>query len=275
MVLPTTKVASSKSVLDDKAFKESSNDSNFDVDMYLNDEEYNGDNVVLPQTPSEEVNSNHGFLGVYSEGGIPYVVTLPYESRSLCISVEIHDIPLQGRSSFARCLIEIKDDDVLKEIITMDILLLDGSGFSKETVRVKYEKKNGKSGCNSNSTNRNGVNISGQLVKSNVKYVPKAAVNVPKTRASNVVNTSKTGSSNAPTIMKNKPPKASVLPASSSGSPNGMNGGITLNIPASNPYVALNEESEEDVENVFDKSINLLSSAKTRTCTSTYTVSDG
>ncbi|GJZ12327.1 hypothetical protein Tco_0547557 [Tanacetum coccineum] len=68
-----------------------------------------------------------------------------------------------GRSSFARCLIEVKADDVLKESITMGIPLTDGSGFSKETVRVECgnhlitmvnRKKNGKTGSNSNSTNQ-------------------------------------------------------------------------------------------------------------------------
>ncbi|GKB83755.1 zinc knuckle CX2CX4HX4C containing protein [Tanacetum coccineum] len=46
-----------------------------------------------------------------------------------------------GRSSFARCLIEVKVDAPMKESITMGIPLLEGSGFSKETVRVEYEWK--------------------------------------------------------------------------------------------------------------------------------------
>ncbi|GJZ91032.1 hypothetical protein Tco_0662959 [Tanacetum coccineum] len=50
MVLPKNQGSSPKSVLDDKAFE----DSNFDVDLYLNAEEANGDNVVVPQTPNEE-----------------------------------------------------------------------------------------------------------------------------------------------------------------------------------------------------------------------------
>ncbi|GJZ06676.1 hypothetical protein Tco_0540469 [Tanacetum coccineum] len=209
-----------------------------------------------------------------------------------------------GRSSFARCLIEVKADEVLKESITMGIPLLDGPGFYKETVRVEYEwkpprceqckifghvhdqcpktitvtpivdksndgfqtvvnrKKNGKT-C---------VKIGGQSVKPNVKYVPKAEVGVPKTGASNEVTTSKSGSPHAPTTRKNKPLKASVLPVSSSGSPNGKNGGNS-NIPVSNPYDVLDEESEE-VENVFDESVNLLSSAKTGE-SSIYKVSAG
>ncbi|GKA43647.1 hypothetical protein Tco_0736371 [Tanacetum coccineum] len=51
MVLPDNQGSSPKSVFDDKAFEDSSNESDFDVDLYLNDEE---DNVVVPQTPSEE-----------------------------------------------------------------------------------------------------------------------------------------------------------------------------------------------------------------------------
>ncbi|GJT82850.1 hypothetical protein Tco_1057192 [Tanacetum coccineum] len=52
MVLPDNQGSSPKSVFDDKAFEDSSNESDFDVNLYLNDEE---DNVVVPQTPSEEV----------------------------------------------------------------------------------------------------------------------------------------------------------------------------------------------------------------------------
>ncbi|GJZ92046.1 hypothetical protein Tco_0664111 [Tanacetum coccineum] len=53
---------------------------------------------------------------------------------------------------------------------------------------------------------------------------------------------------------------ARELPSSSKGSPYGKQGGS--NIPISNPYDVLDEESEEEVENVFDESANLLSSVK-------------
>nr|GEW16079.1 hypothetical protein [Tanacetum cinerariifolium] len=56
MVLSDNQISSLKSVLDDKAFEDSSNESDFGVDLYLNDEEDNGDNIILPQTPSEEKN---------------------------------------------------------------------------------------------------------------------------------------------------------------------------------------------------------------------------
>ncbi|GJV93497.1 hypothetical protein Tco_1541310 [Tanacetum coccineum] len=50
MVLPDNQGSSPKIVLDDKAFEDSSNDLDFDVDLYLNDEEDNGNNVIVPQT---------------------------------------------------------------------------------------------------------------------------------------------------------------------------------------------------------------------------------
>ncbi|GKA42390.1 hypothetical protein Tco_0735050 [Tanacetum coccineum] len=46
-----------------------------------------------------------------------------------------------GWSSFARCLIEIKADTVLKDSVTIGIPLPDGLGFTKETVLVEYEWK--------------------------------------------------------------------------------------------------------------------------------------
>nr|GEW27582.1 zinc knuckle CX2CX4HX4C [Tanacetum cinerariifolium] len=85
------------------------------------------------------------------------------------------------------------------------------------------------------------------IVKLNVKYMPKAVVNVPKTRASNVINTLKPSSYNAPT-SKNNPPKSSVLPESSSGGPKGKNGGTNSNIPVSNSYAVLDEESKEELK---------------------------
>nr|GEW07274.1 hypothetical protein [Tanacetum cinerariifolium] len=92
--------------------------------------------------------------------------------------------------SFARCLIEVKADDVLKESVTMGIPLLEGSSFflnrrsvwsiSGSHYMVVNKRKNGKTGTSSNSNNRNGVKIGGHSGKLNVKYVPKDAVSVSK-----------------------------------------------------------------------------------------------
>nr|GEU54535.1 hypothetical protein [Tanacetum cinerariifolium] len=184
------------------------------------------------------------------ELSIPFKVFEMLEYENVCNEVEL-SIPFKvfetGRSSFARCLIEVKPDDVLKESITIGILLFNGSRFSKEMSNDGFEmvvnsKKNGKNGSNSNSTNCNYVKFGGQSNKLNVKYVPKVAVSVPKKGTANVL-----GLSN----RKNKPPKVSIINASSIGSPNDKNGGNTPNILVSNPYDALDDESEEDVENVF------------------------
>ena len=46
-----------------------------------------------------------------------------------------------GRSSFARCMIEVKSDEVLRDSLTVEIPLLDGSGSTIEKIRVEYEWK--------------------------------------------------------------------------------------------------------------------------------------
>ena len=44
-----------------------------------------------------------------------------------------------GRSSFARCLIEVCSEAELVEVITIGVPSLIGDGFTKETIRVEYE----------------------------------------------------------------------------------------------------------------------------------------
>ncbi|GKE86003.1 hypothetical protein Tco_1559745, partial [Tanacetum coccineum] len=65
MVLSDNQGSSSKSVLDDKVFEDSINDSDFDVDLYLNDEEDNGigedriwDKIGNPRSPNH---IEHGY----------------------------------------------------------------------------------------------------------------------------------------------------------------------------------------------------------------------
>ncbi|GJV24599.1 hypothetical protein Tco_1377294 [Tanacetum coccineum] len=71
---------------------------------------------------------------------------------------------------------------------------------------------------------------------------------------------------------KIQPIKANVPPVSSKRNQNVEKGG---NITVSNSYAALDDESEEEVENVFDESANLLNSTKTGASLFTYTVADG
>ncbi|GKB22873.1 retrotransposon protein [Tanacetum coccineum] len=69
-------VSSPKSVLDDKVLEDSSSDSEFDVDLYLNNEEDNVNDVVILQTPSKEVRTR-----IYNTGIPPYLIRGIWEVR--------------------------------------------------------------------------------------------------------------------------------------------------------------------------------------------------
>ncbi|GJR84597.1 zinc knuckle CX2CX4HX4C containing protein [Tanacetum coccineum] len=175
-------------------------------------------------------------------------------------------IEMWGRSSFARCLIEVNVDDILKESLTMGVPLIEDSGFSIETkVTITPIAEKANDGFQSVANKRkkgktrstNGGKFGGQSIKQSVRYEPKAATNVPMMGASNVVNESKSGSSNVSSMSKIQPLKAIVPLASSRRSPNVDEGG---NIIVSNSYDALDDDSDEEVKNMFDESANLLNS---------------
>ncbi|GJW27337.1 hypothetical protein Tco_0041148 [Tanacetum coccineum] len=177
--------------------------------------------------------------GVFSEDGIIIAshigkpIMLDSYTSTMCIES-------WGRSSFARCLIEVSADDVFKDTLTIGVPLIEDSGFSIETVRIEYE--------------------------------PKAAKSVQNTGASNVGNASKSSPSHVSSMSKNQPLKASFPTSSSRRSPIIEEGG---NITMSNSYVALDDESEEEIENVYDESANLFNSTKTCESSSTFTVAAG
>ncbi|GKD35922.1 hypothetical protein Tco_1251431, partial [Tanacetum coccineum] len=98
--------------------------------------------------------------------------------------------------------------------------------------------------------------IGGHSIKQNVRYEPEATTSAPKKGAINLGNTSKSSS------MKNQHPKATITST--------KEGKITM----SNSYAALEEESDEDVKNVYDESANLLHS-KTGENSSTFTATAG
>ncbi|GKB03937.1 hypothetical protein Tco_0832080 [Tanacetum coccineum] len=205
----------------------------------------NGVDFTIPKKVVEAIHdvplqvlSKDGISLIASQLGKP--IMLDSYTTSMCIDS-------WGRSGVAWCLIDINADDVLKDSLTMGIPFFNGSRFSKETnIKVTHivenssnglqtlvnKRKNGKSGSNVNSTKRSGK-FRGKSIKPNVKYKPKAPVSVSRMGTSNVVNTSRLGSINAPTTSKNQPSKA-----------------------------MLDEESEEEVENMYDGIVNLLSSAK-------------
>nr|GEU95275.1 hypothetical protein [Tanacetum cinerariifolium] len=169
----------------------------------------------------------------------------------------------------------VKPDDVLKKSITMGILLFDGSRFSKKMVRVEYEWKPPRceqckifghvhDQCPKNIM----ITLIVEKSKDGFEMVvnSKKNVSVPKKGTANVL-----GSSN----QNNKPPKVCIVNASSIGRLNDKNGGNTPNILVSNPYDALDDKSEEEVEIFFDEYFNLLRSAKIGASASTYSVLDG
>ncbi|GJV17472.1 retrovirus-related pol polyprotein from transposon TNT 1-94 [Tanacetum coccineum] len=98
----------------------------------------------------------------------------------------------------------------------------------------KKKKKNDKS----KSTNVG--QTGGQSVKQKVRYEPKVTTSAPKKGATNVGNASQLSS------MLKKQPTTTITST--------MEGNITM----SNSYVALDDESEDDVENVYNESANLF-----------------
>ncbi|GJY58684.1 zinc knuckle CX2CX4HX4C containing protein [Tanacetum coccineum] len=172
------------------------------------------------------------------------------ELTHIQVCIKIHDMPLQGRSSFSCCLIEVKADKVLKESITMGIPMLEGTGFSKETVCVQYEWKPPR--CDQ-------CKIFGHVYD----QCPKNAITTPTADLTNdgfqtVVN--KTKKNEAPSPPNDDPYRNGVLKVSTS----------KVDFDPET-YIRSGEDvdSDEEVEVVYDEFANLLKSTKTRASTST------
>ncbi|GJT48433.1 hypothetical protein Tco_0974590 [Tanacetum coccineum] len=164
----------------------------------------------------------------------------------------------KGRSSFARCLIEVNSEANLVDVVTIGIPSLTGDDFTKETICVdppvvttsnvvsptvektnngfqtvgKKKKRKGK------SKSINGGQFDGPSIKQIVRYKPKTTLSAPKKGTTNVSNPS-TLSSMLKTV-ENFPKKD--------------------NFTTSNSFSALNDEEEDDeeVENVYNESANLF-----------------
>ncbi|GJX54307.1 hypothetical protein Tco_0282676 [Tanacetum coccineum] len=192
---------------------------------------------------------------------------LPKDNPKLEIAV------LRFFRKMALALSRLKSD-VLKKSLTIGVPLIEDTGFTIETVSIPItvvtpnvptptvEMTNdefqtvGKKKKKGKSKSTNGGQFGGHSVKQNVRYEPKATTSAPKKGATNLGNTSKSSS------MKNQPPKATITST--------KEGKITM----SNSYAALEEESDEDVENVYDESANLFHS-KTGESLSTFTTVAG
>ncbi|GJV75158.1 hypothetical protein Tco_1506742 [Tanacetum coccineum] len=149
--------------------------------------------------------------------------------------------------------------------------ICDGVQFSipcKENDRFQTISKKKKKGKSRTTTRFSLVLQIG--LEQNVRYKPKAArEHCQTTRASNVGNTSKSSPSHMSSMSKNQPLKASFPTLSSRRSPINEEGG---NITMSNSYDALDDDSEEEIENVYDELVNLFNSTKIGASLSTFTV---
>ncbi|GJT39937.1 zinc knuckle CX2CX4HX4C containing protein [Tanacetum coccineum] len=193
-------------------------------------------------------------LQVFEEDGISLIATFIGKPIMLDSYTSFMCNDSWGRSSFARCLIEVNSKADLVDVVTIVIHSLNGDDFTKETICVgppivttsnvvtptvektndgfqtvgKKKKRKGK------STSTNGCQFAGLSVKQNVRYEPKATPSAPK---------------KGPTIVGNTSKSSSSLKTTGTSSKND-------NIFTSNSYSALNDE-EEEVEDVYDESANL------------------
>ncbi|GJV62642.1 zinc knuckle CX2CX4HX4C containing protein [Tanacetum coccineum] len=172
---------------------------------------------------------------------------LKEELTRISIWVKLHDVPIQGRSSFVRCLIEVNLEADLVDVVTIGIPSLTGDDFTKETIFEKtndgFQTVGKKKKRKGKSKSTNGGQLAGPSVKQSFRYEPKATTSAPKKGATNVGNASKS---------------SSMLKTAGTSSKND-------NITTSNSNSALNkeEDEEEDVEDVYDETDNLFPNTKT------------
>ncbi|GJR20095.1 zinc knuckle CX2CX4HX4C containing protein [Tanacetum coccineum] len=194
---------------------------------------------------------------------------------------------LWGQSSFTWFLIEVNSKTDLVDVVTIGIPSLSWDDFIKETIRVEYEwrpprcdkckiighvhdhcpkkvvsppiitisnvvtptvektndgfqmvgKKKKRKG---KSKSTNGGQFASPLVKQNVRYEPKVTTSAPKKGVTNVGNTSQSSSMLKTTVNYSKKD----------------------NLFMSNSFSALNDEEEDDKEDVYDESANLIQNIK-------------
>nr|GEX24467.1 ATPase, F1/V1/A1 complex, alpha/beta subunit, zinc knuckle CX2CX4HX4C [Tanacetum cinerariifolium] len=167
-------------------------------------------------------NDSNTMLGTTEEDGISLIVTFIGKPVMLDSFTSFMCNESWDRSSFARCLIEVNSEADLVDVVTIGIPSLSMDGFTKETIHV---------------------DLLVRWFKQNVRYEPKATTSAPKKGVTNVGNTSQ-----------------SSFMLKTTGNSSKKN-----NLSMSNSFSALNDEEEndeEDVENVYDESANLIQNTK-------------
>ncbi|GJU86445.1 ribonuclease H-like domain-containing protein [Tanacetum coccineum] len=178
------------------------------------------------------------------------------------IWVKLHDVRIQvfeedGRSSFARCLIEVNSDADLVDVVTIGIPSLTGDGFTKETIRVEYEWRPPK--CDI-------FKIFGHVYD----HCPKKVVSPSIVTTSTVVTpTVKKSNDGFQTVTTSAPKKGTTNVDNASTSSSMLKTTGTSykkdNISTSNSFFALNDDEEDEdeaVEIVYDESANLFPNTK-------------
>ncbi|GJY78324.1 zinc knuckle CX2CX4HX4C containing protein [Tanacetum coccineum] len=228
-------------------------------------------------------------IQVFEEDGISLIATFIGKPVMLDSYTSSMCNDSWGRSSFARCLIEVNSEADLVDVVTIGIPSLSEDDFTKETIRVEYEwrpprcdickifghvhdyclkkvmsppivttsnvvtptvkktndgfqtvgKKKKRKG---KSKSTNGGQFTGPSVKHNVRYEPKATTSAPKKGTTYVGYTSQS----TPMLKTTG------------------NSSKKDNLSMSNSFSVLNEEEEdeEDMENVYDESANLIQNTK-------------
>ncbi|GKC24432.1 hypothetical protein Tco_1026582, partial [Tanacetum coccineum] len=126
-----------------------------------------------------------------------------------------------GRSSFARCLIEVNLKDDLVDVVTIGIPSISRDGFIKETIRV----------------------------------------DLPIVTTSNVITPTVEKTNDGFQTVGKKKKRKGKFKSTNGGQFTTGNSSKRDNLFMSNSFSALNDE-EEDVENVYDESANLIQNTK-------------
>ncbi|GKC92454.1 hypothetical protein Tco_1157896 [Tanacetum coccineum] len=157
---------------------------------------------------------------------------------------------------------KVVETDVLKESLTMGVPLIKGTGYTIETVTVEYEWKPPRCDlckifghvhdhCPKKVSSPPTV-VTSNIVTSIVEKTNDGFQTVGKKRRRATTSVPKKGATNAGNASKS----SSMLKTTGTSSEKGK-------FTTSNPYYALDDESEEDVENVYDESTNLFPNSKT------------
>ncbi|GJR89191.1 zinc knuckle CX2CX4HX4C containing protein [Tanacetum coccineum] len=189
-------------------------------------------------------------IQVFEDDGISLIATFIGKHVTLNLYTSSMCNDSWGRSSFARCLIEVNSEVDLVDAVTIGIPSLTRDDFTKETIRVKYEWRPPR--CDL-------CMIFGHVHD----HCHKKVVSPPIVTTSNVVTpiVEKTndGFQMATASALNK---GAINVGNASKSSSMLKTASTYSKKDSNSYYALNDE-EEDVENVYDESANLFPKTKT------------